>query len=74
MKSNQTPVGLICPNFPKETSSTLAILIKIIADKRLYLLPILWPPEDLVIREEETRPPPVVSLSKFHTKLVQGWS
>ena len=46
MKSNQTPVGLICPNFPKETSSTLAILIKIIADKRLYLLPILWPPED----------------------------
>ena len=60
MKSNQTPVGLICPNFPKETSSTLATLIKIIADKRLYLLPILWPPEDLIIREEEYRSHPVI--------------
>ena len=46
MKSNQTPVGLICLNFPKETFSSLAELIKIIVDKKLYLLPILWPSED----------------------------
>ena len=63
MKSNQTPVGLIGPNFPKETSSTLATLIKIIADKRLYLLHILWPLEDLVIREEEIRRPPTPVVS-----------
>ena len=46
MKSNQTPVGPVCSNFPKETFSTLAELIKIIVDKKLYLLPILWPSED----------------------------
>ena len=47
MKSNQTPVGPVCPNFPKETFSTLAELIKIIVDKKLYLLSIPWPSEDI---------------------------
>ena len=47
MKSNQTPVGPVCSNFPKEKFSTLAELIKIIVDKKLYLLSIPWPSEDI---------------------------
>ena len=47
MKCNQTPVGPVQLNFPKETFSTLAELIRIIVDKKLYLLSISWPPEDI---------------------------
>ena len=47
MKCNQTPVGPVHLNFPKETFSTLAELIRIIVDKKLYLLLLPWPPEDI---------------------------
>ena len=64
MKSNQTPVGPVCSNFPKETFSTLAERIKIIVDKRLYLLSISWPPEDIKPTNSQfvmVGNPPVVS-------------
>merc|ERR1711867_241846 len=47
MKCNQTPVGPVQLDFPKETFSTLAELIRIIVDRKLYLLSISWPPEDI---------------------------
>ena len=47
MKCNQTPVGPVQLLFLMEAFSTLAELIRIIVDKKLYLFSISWPPEDI---------------------------
>ena len=55
MKSNKTPVGPLQLLFLMEAFSTLAELIRIIVDKKLYLVSISWPPEDI-----KSTPPPVL--------------
>ena len=47
MKCNKTPVGPLQLLFLMEAFSTLAELIRIIVDKKLYLVSISWPPEDI---------------------------
>ena len=47
MKCNKTPVGPVQLLFLMEAFSTLAKLIRIIVDKKLYLVSISWPPEDI---------------------------
>ena len=55
MKCNKTPVGPLQLMFLMEAFSTLAELIRIIVDKKLYLVSISWPPEDI-----KSTPPPVL--------------
>ena len=55
MKCNKTPVGPLQLLFLMEAFSTLAELIRIIVDKKLYLVSISWPPEDI-----KSTPPPVL--------------
>ena len=57
MKCNKTPVGPLQLMFLMEAFSTLAELIRIIVDKKLYLVSISWPPEDI-----KSTPPPVLSV------------
>ena len=47
MKCNKTPVGPLQLLFLMEAFSTLAELIRIIVDKKLYLVSISWPPEGI---------------------------
>ena len=55
MKCNKTLVGPLQLLFLMEAFSTLAELIRIIVDKKLYLVSISWPPEDI-----KSTPPPVL--------------
>ena len=47
MKCNQTLVGPVQLLFLMEAFFTLAELIRIIVDKKLYLFSISWPPKDI---------------------------
>ena len=73
MKCNQTPVGPVQLNFPKETFSTLAELIRIIVDKKLYLLSISWPPEDIKSTPPLVLPIMMDLVDLTHAELLLLW-